>query len=53
MLNKKLSEISSELMVKDRELLTLQKENRLLAKQFTQKKEAQKKRMQFSQVDTT
>ena len=37
-------------MVKDKELLTLQEDNRLLAKQFREKKEAQKKREQFSQV---
>ena len=37
-------------MVKDKELLTLQDDNRLLAKQFREKKEAQKKREQFSQV---
>ena len=37
-------------MVKDKELLTLREDNRLLAKQFREKKEAQKKREQFSQV---
>ena len=50
MLCKKLSEYNSELMVKDKELSTMQKDNRLLAKQFTQKKEAEKRRRQFSQV---
>ena len=37
-------------MVKDKELLTLREDNRLLAKQFREKKEAQKKRAQLSQV---
>ena len=37
-------------MVKDKELSVLQEDNRLLAKQFRQKKEAEKKRRQFSQV---
>ena len=37
-------------MVKDKKLLTLQEDNRLLAKQFREKKEAQKKREEFSQV---
>ena len=37
-------------MVKNKELSTLQEDNRLLAKQFRQKKEAEKKRRQFSQV---
>ena len=37
-------------MVKDKELSTLQEDNRLLAKQFRQKREAEKKRWQFSQV---
>ena len=39
-------------MVKDRELQTLQEDNKLLVKQFRQKKEAQKKREMFSQVIT-
>ena len=50
MLCKKLSEYNSELMVKDKELSTLQEDNRLLAKQFRQKKEAERRRWQFSQV---
>ena len=50
MLCKKLSEYKSELMVKDKELSALQEDNRLLAKQFRQKKEAEKKRWQFLQV---
>ena len=50
MLCKKLSEYNSELMVKNNELSTLQEDNRLLAKQFRQKREAEKKRQQFSQV---
>jgi len=50
MLGKELSENKSELIVKDKELSTLREDNRLLAKQFRQKKEAQKKREQFSQV---
>ena len=37
-------------MVKDKELLTLQEDNRLLAKQFRQKKDAQKKREKLLQV---
>ena len=37
-------------MVKDKKLFTLQEDNRLLAKQFREKKEAQKKREHFSQV---
>ena len=36
--------------MKDKELLTLQEDNRLLAKQFREKKEAQNKREQFLQV---
>ena len=48
-LNKELSENKSESTVK---LSTLQEENKLLVKQFRQKKEAQKKREQFSQVVT-
>ena len=36
--------------MKDKELFTLRDDNRLLAKQFREKKEAQKKREQFSQV---
>ena len=39
-------------MVKDKELTTLQGDIKLLAKQFRQKKDAQKRREQFSQVDT-
>ena len=39
-------------MVKDNELSTLKEENRLLVKQFRQKKEAQKKREQILQVTT-
>ena len=39
-------------MVKDKELSTLREDNRLLAKQFSQKKEVEKKRWQFSQVAT-
>ena len=50
MLGKKLSEYNSERMVKDKELSALREENRLLAKQFRQKKNAEKKRQQFSQV---
>ena len=50
MLCEKLSEYNSELMVKNKELSALQEDNRLLAKQFRQKKEAEKKRLQFSQV---
>ena len=50
MLGKKLSEYISELMVKDKELSRLREENKLLAKQFRQKKNAEKKRQQFSQV---
>ena len=40
-------------MVKDKELITLQGDIKLLAKQFRQKKDAQKRRDQFSQVDTS
>ena len=40
----------SELMMKDKELLKLREDNSLLAKQFREKKEAQKKRAQLSQV---
>ena len=40
-------------MIKDKELLTLREDNRLLVKQFRQKKEAQKKREKFSQVVTS
>ena len=36
--------------MKDTELSKLKEENKLLAKQFREKKEAQKKRQQFSQV---
>ena len=50
LLSKKLSDNNSQLMIKDKELLTLREDNRLLVKQFRQKKEAQKKREQFSQV---
>jgi len=50
MLDKELLENKSELIVKDKELSTLREDNRLLAKQFRQKKEAQTKREQFSQV---
>ena len=53
MLGKELSENKSELIVKDKELSTLREDNRLLAKQFRQKKEAQKRREQFSQVVTS
>jgi len=37
-------------MVKDKELSTLREDNRLLAGQFRQKEDTQKKREQFSQV---
>ena len=37
-------------MVKDKELFTLQEDNRLLAKQFRQKKDAQKRREKLLQV---
>ena len=37
-------------MVKDKELLTLQEDNRLLAKQFRHKKDAQKRREKLLQV---
>ena len=50
MLDKELLENNSELLVKDKKLLSLQEDNRLLAKQFRQKKEAQKKRENISQV---
>ena len=50
MLSKKLSEYKSELTVKDKELALLREDNRLLGKQFRQKKEAERKRQQFSQV---
>ena len=39
-------------MVKDKELLALQEDNKLLAKQFRQKKDAQKRREHFLQVVT-
>jgi len=39
MLGKELSENKSELIVKDKELLTLKEGNKLLAKQFRKKKE--------------
>ena len=48
-LDEYLSESQSELMVKDKELLKLKEDNRLLQKQFSQKK---KKIQQFSQVIT-
>ena len=50
MFSKKLSDYNSELTVKDKELSTFREDNRLLAKQFRQKKEAGRKRQQFSQV---
>ena len=51
MLQKELLENQSKLMIKDRELLNLKEDNKLLAKQFREKKEAQKKRQHdFSQV---
>ena len=37
-------------MIKDTELSKLKEDNKLLAKQFREKKEAQKKRQQFLQV---
>ena len=40
----------SELMVKDKELLTLREDNRLLAKQFREKKKVRKKRERFLKV---
>lgn len=51
MLQKEMLENQSELMIKDRELSKLKEDNKLLAKQFREKKESQKKRQQFfSQV---
>ena len=50
MLQKEVSENQSELMMKDREVLKLKENNKLLAKQFREKKEFQRKRQVFSQV---
>ena len=47
---KKCSDYQSELMVKDKQLVTLQEDNRLLAKQFRQKKDAQQKRERLLEV---
>ena len=47
---KKCSDYQSELMVKDKQLVILQEDNKLLAKQFRQKKDAQKKREQLLEV---